>query len=768
MIPLLAIFCLISGQAAGQLTGQGWEEFNGPFPSWADVKKAFGATGNGKDDDTKAFQAALDSLHNPNSLKRGYTVIYVPAGTYCISSKLLLKGKIGVALIGEDPEHTILKWTGKDKDTMLWANGSAYFKISRLTWDAGGKKDMEGIGIHWKDQWNDGKTRSYASLNIELSDNFFIGGFKEGISGGTRGGGNGTGANDSEITIRRCVFRDCSVSGIEIEGFNALDYWIWDCRFVHCRVGVNCSYGGYHLYRSFFSGSTLCDVHNNNGYYTSVRGCYSENSNAFSLDASKSTNPFKRVFQDNTIVNPQKLPVEYYHVGRITLWGNTIKRTLDSTYAFSVQTSCWNPYIAEVMSLHNSYGYKDPIRINSSPQKIYSVGDVYDPSQTSSSFLTTAAFLNTLDPTPRKVDRRVLEVPAGANADTIQFLFDLAARLKGQRPVVHFAQGAYKIDKTLKIPAGSDMQLSGDGLLYASMILRSNPQTLKSLPLLKINGPAFITIRDLQIGSEADKDQAAGIEFEGLDQPRSEVHLDQIYSHADTSLMVEGMNYLYIQKNNSFFTYGNYIVGGRLAKRNKGTASVCCFGGQFSRLTVLRDARFLAKDCWWEGAERIPLDLAGSGTICIDGAMVAPMHADTMATVRIGKFKGKISLLNMYVQGALGCEPDNPDLQLLAWNIHFYHKMRVLDFLGKECNFKAAFLGLNAQCFNRTDKNCQSIIPVADRLQNVEDINSFLDNLTAQSRESRPRLTRELPRGVSNIYITRVSLGAMGRGIVFK
>src|SRR5262249_46018358 len=150
-----------------------------------------------------------------------------------------------------------IRWTGGDKDTVLWTNGSAYFKVSRLTWDANGRKDMEGIGIHWKNMWNDGKSRSFAPLDIELSDNHFTGGFKTGISGGT--GDNGTGNNDSEIAIRRCVFDHCTSAGIEIYGYNALDYWIWDCRFLKCYKGVRCSFGGYHVYRSFFSGSVRCD-----------------------------------------------------------------------------------------------------------------------------------------------------------------------------------------------------------------------------------------------------------------------------------------------------------------------------------------------------------------------------------------------------------------------------------------------------------------------------------------------------------------------------
>jgi Pectate lyase superfamily protein len=748
--PLLFVICLCSSHAMAQ----GREEFNGPFASWADVRGRFGAKGDGKKDDTKALQSAIDSLSCPptgfNTGKAGYMVVYLPAGTYCISSTLVLKGRIGVSIIGEDPARTIIKWTGGDKDTLLWANASAYFKIARLTWDAGGKKEMEGIGIHWKDIWNNGKTRSFAPLNIELSDNVFIGGFRHGISGGTYGNPEGTGNNDSEVTIRRCIFHDCTDGAIAIHGYNALDYWIWDCKFLSCNKGMHCYYGNYHIYRSFFSGTKRCDLGNVHGYYNSIRGCYSENARAFSLDDGVTSNPFKRIFQDNTIINPAVMPIEYYSAGKITLLGNRFTRTIDTTYKFTLNTMSWAKVNYEVLSLHNSYGYKEPIHISSSPSKIYSYGD----NDLASVKPAAEAFLKTMDVTPARVVRKIFEMPAGAGTDTIQSIINQAARLQGQRPVVHFGMGAYTIDRPLVIPAGADMQLMGDGLLYASVILRKEPSSalLRSAMIL-VKGPSAIAIQDLQVGAEGVGGQQAGILFVNVDQPGAQADMDQVYSHADTSLFVASLNYLYVQKENSFFTEGNYVAGGSLLQKGGGTARVCCFGGQFARLSVQNNGRFLAKDCWWEGGTRVPLKLEGSGTICIDGAMIAPNGSDTAATIRIGKFNGHLSLMDMYVQGGLWVEKDNPALTLLAWNIHFYHKMDPLDFLRDGANYKGAFLGLNAQCFNTNDPACKLIISIDDRLVNVQD--------------SRPVIFKTLPAGVSNIRISRVSLGTMNRGVIF-
>lgn len=744
-----------------RIMAQGREEFHGPFPSWADVKKRFGAHGNGKDDDTHALQVALDSLSCPptgfNTGKAGYTVVYLPAGVYTISSTLVLKGKIGVNIIGEDPANTIIRWVGPEKNMMLWANGSAYFKISRITWDAGGRKGMEGIGIHWRDRWNDGRSMSFASLNIELSDNLFTGGFLYGISGGCP---TGTNSNDSEIAIRRCTFYACSGAGIEINGFNALDYWIWDCRFLKCTCGVESNYGNYHVYRSYFSGSTSCDLHNTHGYYISARGCYSEGSRMFSADETVSSNPFKRIFQDNTIIHPSSLPILYYHLGKISLMGNRFTPSADPANKLILKTGSWATGTYEVLSLHNVYPYASPISVTSAPNQIFTLGDrqgMVTPSG--------QAFLKAMDPTPRLVKRRVFEVPLSADARTIQSIIDKAAALRGQRVVVHFGMGTWSLDRTLLIPPGADLQLEGDGMLYASVLSKAALWNLTSRSILLVKGPSAIAIRDLQLGREDDRRPSTAIIFEGVDQPGSRAFLDQLYSHADTTVALKKLDNLYVQKDNSFFTDGNYISRG---KQQTGAAGLFCYGGGFTNVKVENNGRFLAKDCWWEGDVRIPLDLNGEGMVCIDGAMIAPNGADSATTVRIGRFNGHICLMNMYLEGAISALDANPGLNLLLWNVHFYYKMDPLDFLKKDAAYKAALLGLTVQCFTANNPICNDIHSIADRLQNISNAVTFLDAETAFDRDSRPLLPVNLGAGISNVCLSRVSMPSFGgSGLVF-
>ena len=741
------------------------EEFTGPFTSWSNVVTRFHAKGDGKTDDTRALQNALDNLSNPVTgfnihPERGYMVVYLPKGTYRISRTLVLRGKIGVSFIGEDPVNTIIKWDGADNDTMFWANGSAYFKISRLTWDANNKKGIEGIGIHWKDRWNDATGQSFASLNIELSDLVFNG-TAIGIGGGT--GSGGTNSNDSEITIRRCTFNQCTEAGIQINGYNALDYWVWYCRFNQCKIAIYCHSGNYHVYSSFFKGSLITDIWNENGYYHSVRGCLSSGSRVFSWDNGMSCNPFKRIFQGNTILQPEEMTIGYYHLGSVTMIDNVIGKSRKPAVKQHLGMRSWCPGNYTTLSLNNKYSYTDPILLETPNKRIFSYND-----SVKNSDRTEASFLNSFPSVPRAVSRKIFTVPRNASADAIQEIINEASRLKGSRPVVHFPFGKYTIDRTIIIPAETDMQLIGDGLLYASVLLKKNGRT--GFPLFLVQGPSYISIRDLQLGDAGGTThKSALITFQNIDQRSSTAFVDQLYSLADTSIFINGLNHLYLEKNNSFFSTGNFIAGGSLQKEGKGTLQVNAFGGQFAKLTVLNNASFVAKDCWWEGPKGMALDLNGYGNVTIDGAMIAPSPADSTAAISIKNFRGKVSLLNMYVQGALDILPLNDQLQIMVWNVHYYHKLNPLAFIRKGSSYQGLFFGISAQCFESNGRRCTELNPftVAEAGVNIENRKLFVMQMTEGTRTAMPKQQQKSSPGISNIYISRITVGMANKGIEF-
>src|SRR5262245_49306890 len=145
------------------------DEFVGPFPSWINIKTAYGAKGDGITDDTAAFQRALTEL---GTAGHG-NVLWIPAGTYKITSQLTLFSRIGVSIIGEDPATTILKWAGpgvfstnSTTGSMFVISSVAYSKFDRLTFDGSGSPTV------LVDQVWDGVSNYFATGNEYADDNF--------------------------------------------------------------------------------------------------------------------------------------------------------------------------------------------------------------------------------------------------------------------------------------------------------------------------------------------------------------------------------------------------------------------------------------------------------------------------------------------------------------------------------------------------------------------------------------------------------------------
>src|SRR5436190_6772680 len=96
------------------------EEFIGPFSSWRDLRRDYGARGDGKADDTAALQRALDDLIKHER----WCVLYIPAGKYRLTASVRTVRKahtdcLGVAVVGEDPASTSLVWDGPEGGTMF-------------------------------------------------------------------------------------------------------------------------------------------------------------------------------------------------------------------------------------------------------------------------------------------------------------------------------------------------------------------------------------------------------------------------------------------------------------------------------------------------------------------------------------------------------------------------------------------------------------------------------------------------------------------------
>ncbi|HET6384994.1 MAG TPA: glycosyl hydrolase family 28-related protein, partial [Armatimonadota bacterium] len=491
-IVLLILMALIS--LASRCAAQGPDEFVGPFPSWANVRTLYHARGDGRADDTAALQSALDDLGKPGHS----TVLYLPTGTYRITHGLTMKSRINVSMIGEDPARTIIRWDGPAGGVMLDCDGVSYSRFDRVTWDGAGRA-LTAVMHGW-----DGHI-PYANTEGEHADEVF-----ENVGFGVRGGSKGF--MDAECEISRCKFMHCSKAGLSIENFNALDWFVWDSLFEDCARGVTNTFGAgnFHVYRSLFLRSTIADLSIGNTEYFSFRDNVSIGSRAFFI-ASGIGAACPTTIQGNTIIDPvNPTPIRIGNLGPCLLLDNTIKSRPGKRPVVT-----FNPSGASPIIIGNRFTVADPI-LDAAKNPYYLHNRVVSPA-------SIPIPKRRLPEPARRRARPVIEIPAGSTSAAIQKAIDTASRMRGKRPVVHLPAGEYPVNRTLMVPAGSDVQLVGDG--FATTLKWSGAG---AGPVLQLDGPSRATLRDLSIDGAGTAD---GIRAISCDQIGGRVYMDQSSVH---------------------------------------------------------------------------------------------------------------------------------------------------------------------------------------------------------------------------------------------
>jgi hypothetical protein len=418
----LVSYTLPPARAAGDV------EFVGPFPSWRDLRRDYGARGDGSTDDTTALQHALDDLIKHEKA----CVLFVPAGTYRLTATVHTVRKAhtdcqGVTIVGEDPARCVLRWDGPKGGTLLhW--DAWYAKISRLTLDGAGRA---GIGLLYGP--------AFSTYN-ETSDLIFRDCESALVFGEPATNGQ------AENEVLRCQFLRCG-TGIQTVNWNSMDIWVWYCRFEDCGRGIYNVMGNWHAWHNLFLRSRVADL-----------GVM----NLMAFSAVNNTSRGSRSFLD-------------FRTGHT--WGSptsvTGNRVLDPTGDWAMVLDNAGPYLvvdnvlrlgdkargvrmtwADQTLAGNTYSRADAVeergRFRRVAERVVEPGQIRDN-------------LPSLPPTPPRRQRTVIEVPAGSGAEAMQRALDEAARHRGQRPVVHLPMGNYPIERTLVIPAGSDVQVVGDG-----------------------------------------------------------------------------------------------------------------------------------------------------------------------------------------------------------------------------------------------------------------------------------------------------------------
>jgi len=720
------------------------EEEPGPFASWWDVKRDFGAVGDGTSDDTDAWQQALDSLAFSGNNPQPKAVLHVPAGTYRITRTLEFRSRYGAGVIGEDPGTTTLRWEGPDDGVLLWVDGTRDLRFARLTLHGQSRAlslidQKRGTG-----QWP-------PSAN-EFSD-LILRDAKNGIRAGVD-------QLDSEVAVLRCRFLRCSETGIRFDSFNAVDWWIWDSLFEDCRYGVANPGGGEgHVYRSLFLRSTEADI--------AIQQCgsmaYRHNTSVESKAFLVQTCGALTTVQANTIVDPREPTPIRMAAGSTLFLADNVIRTRPEHASHPVISG-----MGHITALGNVFD--TPVPIAPGGPVLAHDNQVLPREQIVIEDHELPGFRV-------RRSRPVIEIPPPqsegggfrhATAEEIQAAIDQAAALNGQRPVVHLPYGDLFLDRTLVIPANSDMQLVGDG--FGTRLLwraRTNGT------ILRVDGPSRATLRGVTLYGNSENPNFASahaLEINGLDQPGSRLLADQLRvqgARRHPSIVLDRLNHLRSEfrgtdhggalEASSIVAIGRSHPPGSSSPQPLAAFLGGASGDSGSNYDVRDGARLVIQDFWYEGVTNGFLRLAGSGSLTLHGVIVAPSKLEPHdvpfpPAIELAGFQGSLALL----QADFRRPAQEILVQPPGTGAHFLVANSVWS-LGTPRPVPAA---ATTAWFN----NRSRLAGDPPDLGSLDP--AWIEAMLSETREARPSLVGRTPLGSSDVRLHRINIIHPQRGLL--
>ncbi len=630
------------------------EEFTGSFPSWRDLRRDYGAVGDGRADDTAALQRGLDEL----TWHTNFCVLYLPAGTYRLTATLMTVRKAhtdcqGVAIIGEDPLRTVLRWDGTSGATMFqW--DAWYSKISRLTFDGASRA---GTALLYG--------KAFSTYN-ETSDLIF----RDATNGLVFGGPETAG--QAENAVLRCQFLRCG-TGIQTVNWNSMDIWVWYGRFEDCGRGVYNVMGNWHVWESLFLRSRVADP---------------STMNLMAFSAVNNTSVGSRRFFDFSTGHTWGSPV--------SLTGN---RVLDPTGDWAVILDNAGPYLVADNQFRLTGAargvrmtWADQTLVNNTYSKTNAVEERGRFRRIAEKFVLTKEIpdiLPTLPPTPQRRERKVFEVPAGASAEAIQQALNEASKLAGECPIVHLPMGNYKVANTLVIPARCDLQLVGDSAGETGT--RLNWAGQNDGVVIRVAGPSHATLRDFYIHAG----EARALLVEDCDQPRGRILADQLNANGPTAkgsanaaaLRITALDRtdLLLRALQGNGNSGRWVevVGGADAERATNQVSIFtgATGSAAGQYDVHSGGRLVVRGVYHERSSDSlnGLHLADRGTLSIDATRFSYATSPMSPTVAADNFRGLFTLATcilMPVETKASCRfelrGDGSGSSVLALNNQFW------------------------------------------------------------------------------------------------
>jgi len=366
------------------------------------------------------------------------------------------------------------------------------------------------------------------------------------------------------------------------------------------------------------------------------------------------------------------------------------------------------------------------------------------------------------------VERKVFQLAAGATGEEIQKAIDEAAKLAGQRPVVHLPAGRYPVGKTLTVPALADVQLIGDGTETCLIWEGEDEGTM-----LRLAGPARATLRDFRIaGVWSPKRIGRGIVADNLDQPGGQVLLDQVNADGCSrlGLLFDGLAQTRVEAVGSGGG-GNGGPGLTVAGAgDKTAAGVGFFGGAGSnnRQThvVKNQGRLVVWDTWYEtsvgdeGAEPRYIHLTDQGYLTFFNGHIATLPGGKarkdLFAIDLDGFKGRFTLI-----GA-GMHTMNPQLRLAG------------DGQGMKALVLATAFGEIDPWLDNQAKAAEVAVLACTRQNKAlpkvgQPTPEFLREMLKDARTVVPTAWQPAPAGATDLRIHRVLASyQIGEGMNFK
>jgi Pectate lyase superfamily protein/IPT/TIG domain/Fibronectin type III domain len=729
----------------------GDEVFVGPFPSWANAKTDYGAKGDGSTDDSAALQKALDELGQTGKK----TILFLPSGTYRISKTLTLEKRVNVAILGEDPSTTSLVWAGGsnpgpdysiNSGVMFLGQNSANVRLGRLTLDGQGKANW-AVRLRWGSY----ASGDYFPTGWQFHDLVFKNA-DVGIGAGYVG--NNTPQDTAEYSqVYRSKFIGCSYAGINTQDYNSLLWGVRDSYFEGNAVGVRVDLGNVNVYDSVFKNSSESDISASTVSFISARGNYSSNSKKF-LTSNGNTGVVN--LQNNIILDSLEPAINPVNTEEVTLIGNTIRSGTATAVAFDGYGG--------LLSVGNRFSTTNWLTRNPNQSFVRSLDDT-----TNSSISLTEP---SLAATPSKFAGPIVVVSEFTGA-AVQAAIDKAAQqYAGQRPVVYLPGGAdqYQIDKTLIVPANSDLQLVGDGA-SSSLIATT------SSPVLQLTGPSRARLQDINL-SGGYNGPANALQITNADQAGGAVILNSVSvvgpNTQSLGVDVNGLDQAKVELIMPHYIGGKggslRVTGGAQAGANldqpanvrviDGFSGV---GGEANSYTyqVRSGGRLIALDQWAEvnAKQFLRIETAGSATINGGSFGFGTRPPDTEPVIGADGFNGRLSIIGLlFGNSVLASSGNNPNQNVLLASSRLDGWKQGSSAASRFVNTATA--GTTKALFNVGDNIWFDTTP-----NNTDVSDAWLRTMLKQLLEDRSARLSLPPTGATAVQLTRVSVAIANTAI---